>query len=45
MHYLHKFPEVFWKKVFLKFSQNSQENICAGLSFKVRREASNFVIK
>ena len=26
-------PEVFLKKVFLKISQNSQANICAGASF------------
>ena len=26
-------PEVFYKKVFLKISQNSQENRCAEVSF------------
>ena len=26
-------PEVLYKKVFLKISQNSQENTCAAVSF------------
>ena len=26
-------PEVFYEKVFLKLSQNSHENTCAGVSF------------
>ena len=29
-------PEVFCKKVFLKFSQNSQENTCARVSFLIK---------
>ena len=27
-------PEEFYKKVFLEISQNSQENICVGVSFQ-----------
>ena len=27
-------PEVFYKKAFLKIIQNSQENVCAGISKK-----------
>ena len=40
-------PEVFCKKVFLKISQNSQENICARVSFFIRlqAEACNFIKK
>ena len=30
-------PEVFCKKVFLKISQNSQENTCARVSFLIKR--------
>ena len=33
MKYINSHPEVFYKKVFLKVSQNSQENSCAGVSF------------
>ena len=29
-------PEVFCKKVFLKFSQNSQENTCVRVSFLIK---------
>ena len=29
------------KKVFLKISQNSQENICAGFSFAIKLQAGN----
>ena len=38
-------PEVFYKKVFLEISQNSQENTCARVSFlKIcRPEACNFI--
>ena len=32
-------PEVFWKKVFLELSQNSQENTCAGASFLIKLQA------
>ena len=32
-------PEVFFKKVFLKISPNSQENNCAGISFSVKFQA------
>ena len=40
-------PEVFYKKVFLIISQNSQENIFARISFlaKLRAEACNFIKK
>ena len=34
-------PEVFYiKKVFLKISQNSQENTCARVSFLIKLQAS-----
>ena len=33
------------KGVFLKISQNSQENICAGVSFLIKLQASNFIEK
>ena len=33
-----KQPEVFCKKVFLKMSQISQENTCAGVSFLIKRK-------
>ena len=33
MTYTSSHPEVFYKKVFLKNSQNSQESSCAGVSF------------
>ena len=36
-------PEVFCKKLFLKNSQNSQENTCAGVCFKKFPEAFNFI--
>ena len=38
---------VLWRKVFLKNSQNSQENTCARVSFlmKLQLEASNFIKK
>ena len=40
-------PKVFYKKVFLKFSQNSQENTCARASFLMKLQASacNFIKK
>ena len=40
-------PEVFFKKVLLKFSQNSQENTCARVSFLIKLQASacNFLKK
>ena len=36
--------EVFFKKVFLKISQNSQENNCARVSFSIKL-ACNFIKK
>ena len=33
MTYMSSHPEVFYKKVFLKASQNSQKNSCAEVSF------------
>ena len=33
MTYISSHPEVFYRKVFLKVSQNSQENSCAEVSF------------
>ena len=40
-------PEVFYKKVFLEISQNSQENTCARVSFliKLHTKANNFIKK
>ena len=40
-------PEVFYKKVFLKNSQNSEENTCARVSFLIKLQASalNFIKK
>ena len=40
-------PEVFYKKVFLKISQNSQGNTCARFSFlrKLQASACNFIKK
>ena len=32
---------VLWKKVFLKISQNSQENTCARFSFLIKLQASS----
>ena len=32
---------VLWKKVFLKISQNSQENTCAGVSLLIKLQASS----
>ena len=32
-------PEVFYKKVLLEISQNSQENTCAGDSFLIKLQA------
>ena len=32
-------PEVFYKKVFLKISQNSQENTCTRASFLIKLQA------
>ena len=29
-------PEVFYEKVFLEISQNSQENTCARVSFQIK---------
>ena len=39
--------EVFYKKVFLKILQNSQENTCARVSFltKLQASACNFLKK
>ena len=34
-------PQVFCKKVFLKFSQNSQEYTCDGVSFSVKLQDSD----
>ena len=34
-------PKVFYKKVFLKISQNSQENTCVGVSVLVKFRASS----
>ena len=36
-------PEVFYKKMFLNISQNSQENTCASLFFN--KVAGNFIKK
>ena len=33
-------PELFCKKLFLKTSQNSQENTCARVSFSIKLQAS-----
>ena len=38
-------PEVFCKKGFLKYSQNSQENTCARVSFLIKLQAFNFTEK
>ena len=38
-------PEVFYKKVFLKVWQNSQENTCARISFLIKLQACNFIKK
>ena len=38
-------PDVFCKKVFLEFSQNSQENTCARVSFQIKLQASGNFIK
>ena len=38
-------PEVFYKKVFLEISQNSQKNICARASFLIKLQALNFTKK
>ena len=39
-------PEVFFeKKAFLEISQNSQENICARVSFLIKLQACNFIKK
>ena len=38
-------PEVFYKKVFLKVSQNSQENTCARISFLIKLQACTFIKK
>ena len=32
-------PEMFWKKLFLKILQNSQENTCARFSFLINLQA------
>ena len=32
-------PEVFWKKVFLKILQKSQENSCARVAFVIKLQA------
>ena len=32
-------PEVFYKKVFLKLSQNSHENVCVGVSVLIKLQA------
>ena len=37
-------PEVFCKKVFLKISQNSQENTCAKASFLIMLKAGSDII-
>ena len=37
--------EVFYKKVFLKVWQNSQENTCARISFLIKLQACNFIKK
>ena len=34
-------PEVFYKSVFLKISQNLQKNICARVSFLIKLQASD----
>ena len=36
--------EVFYKKVFLKISQNSQENTCAGVSFLIKLQVPRLQI-
>ena len=36
-------PGMFCKKVLLKISQNSQENICARVSFLIKLQAYNFI--
>ena len=36
---------MFCKKVFLEISQNSQENICARVSFLIKLQACNFFKK
>ena len=40
-------PEVFYKKVLLEISQNSQENTCARVSFLINLQAwaCNFIRK
>ena len=47
MTYISSHPEVFYKKEFLKVSQNSQENSCAELFFSrnfIKNEALPHVI-
>ena len=38
-------PEVFCQKVFLKISQNSQENTCARVFFLIKLQALGFIKK
>ena len=47
-NYRSKYAELFYKKVFIKFSWNSRKNTCAGVSFLIkvsdwRLEAFNFI--
>ena len=44
---MHKFPpEVLYKKVLLKISQNSKENTCVGVSVLIKLQAAcNFIDK
>ena len=35
--------DVLWKKVFLKILQNSQENICVGVSFFIKLFLVKFI--